>query len=138
MIQFAIKLLLSFGFVVFAIPPIIRVTQPIFERYFIDQSAPSLAPYPENVILNQLFALAPQADWPRIVEQINKEMRGTTVLTLRRRRLASHSRRTESRLSDLPICRFSSQIRAHLVKTYGRGDTPSSARATTSSECPRP
>src|SRR5689334_16346541 len=44
----------------------------------------------------------------------------------------------ESAFRLLPISRFSFQIRAHLVNTYGCGERPSSARATTSSECPSP
>src|SRR5438477_82103 len=49
----------------------------------------------------------------------------TSILS--RFRLASHSRRIESALSDLPICRSGPQMRAHFVKMYGRFFTPTPA-----------
>src|SRR5579883_670422 len=60
------------------------------------------------------------------------------VSTFKRRRLASHSRRTESAFNDRLISRFSFHTSAHFVKRYGRWERPASARATTSSEWPNP
>src|SRR5579872_1138782 len=58
--------------------------------------------------------------------------------TFRRLRLDSHSRRTDAAFKRNPTSRLSSHTIPHLVKTYGRFCTPSSALATTSSEWPRP
>ena len=60
--------------------------------------------------------------------------------TPRRRSESSHSRRISSgrRLGRGTPSGWSCQTIPHFVKTYGRSDTPFSARATTSSEWPRP